>query len=798
MKRYNKYIYILLVFTQLACQVTKKPLPKTNQQASSKPTENVFSLPTTSTPAISSQPVIETKPEPVAITVGTNELKTADLKAAFENQITEDTLSPEAFLEQAINDQRIIADAQKRGYDKTEAFKEEIEGYRSMLAESYLTDSTTIKYLLKETYSWLKEEVHAAHIMYQLPEFAEPSDTLAIYNKLIDIRNKALAGEDFAALAQQYSQDKKSNSLGGDLGWFRAMRFLYPLEKAAYTTPVGQISMPVRTKGGFHLVKVIERRPYSGSVLVQHILKAVPANAPESESLKAKATLDSLYNLIKKGETFEDVCRRYSDDTKYKNFGGFLPAFAIGSREEVAFEQAAFALQEGEVSKPVRSASGWHLIKLSKKMPLESFEEASIKLKDKIVTDSRGDVVRENTINKLKKQMKFVEVDEIVKKAFAAADTNILIKKWNYTINDELIGKTIFSIGQKTYPTKTFFDYAVDHQTFERIPAGYTPTMVMRSFYKKFVESTVKSYAEANLEELNPEFKVLMNEYSTSLLKMELLNDLVYEKSTSDTTGQRLFYEKNKEKYQMPERVLATVIASKDAKTVYQVKEVLEKGKPYNLKRLYRTPLYYLKNLSDLTPEHKRILVNILDIMRKNKGYVVEIGGHTDQHEEDNISAERLEKAKAYLVTNGLSIERIIENDYAKTKQADKFDWAKNQRVAFSFYSVSKKDVEKVFNTKDPNSVVIEDGYFKKGDNKFVDIAKWEVGRQSVAKEGQFADVIIEQVEPARYKTLRECRGQVIAEYQKYLETQFKTDLKNKYSVKLNDEEIQKAIGIKK
>ena len=798
MKRYNKYIYILVVFTQLACQVQKKPIPKTNHPTSSKPAEDVFSLPTSSAPTASSQPIVETNPEPVAITVGTSELKTADLKTSFENQITEDTLSTEAFLEQLINDQRIIADAQKRGYDKTEAFKEEIDGYRSMLVESYLTDSTTIKNLLKETYSWLKEEVHAAHIMYQMSEFAEPTDTLAIYNKLIDIRNKTLAGEDFASLAQQFSQDKKSNSIGGDLGWFGAMRFLYPLEKAAYTTPVGQISMPLRTKGGFHIIKVIERRPYSGSVLVQHILKSVPANAPESESLKAKATLDSLFTLILKGSTFDDICRRYSDDTKYKNFGGYLPAFAIGSREEVAFEQAAFALKEGEVSKPVRTTSGWHLIKLLKKIPLESFEEVSAKLKDKIVTDSRGDIVRENTLNKLKKQMKFVVDEEIAKKAFAAADTNILTKKWNYVVNDELVGKTIFSIGSKNYLTKSFFDYAIDRQTFERIPAGYTPTMVMRSFFKKFVENTVKSYAEANLEELNPEFKSLMNEYSRSLLKMELLNDLVYEKSTSDTTGQRLFYEKNKDRYQMPDRVLASVVASKDTKIVFQVNEVLEKGKPYNLKRLYRTPLYYIKNLSDLTPEHKVILVNILDIMRKNKGYVVEIGGHTDQHEADNVSAERLEKSKAFLVANGLSIERIIENDYAKTKQADKFDWAKNQRVAFAFYSNSKKDVEKVFNTKDPNIVVIEDGYFKKGDNKFVDIAKWEVGKQSVVKDGQFADVKIEQVEPARYKTLRECRGQVLNEYQKYLETQFIEDLKSKYPVRLNTEEIQKVIGIKK
>lgn len=798
MKRYNKYIHILVVFTQLACQVAKKPQPKTNQQTGSKHTEDVFSLPTTSDPAVISQSVLETKPEPVAITVGTSELKTSELKIAFENQITEDTVYTETFLEQVISDQLIIADAQIRGYDKTEAFKEEIEGYRSILAESYFTDSITIKQILKETYSWLKEEVHAAHIMYQLPEFAEPTDTLAIYNKLLEIRNKALVGEDFAVLAQQYSQDKKSNSSGGDLGWFRAMRFLYPLEKAAYTTPVGQISMPVRTKGGFHLVKVIDRRPYSGSVLVQHILKSVLPNAPESESLKAKATLDSLYILISKGAAFEDVCRRYSDDTKYKNLGGFLPAFTIGSREEVAFEQVAFALKEGEVSKPVRTTSGWHLIKLVKKIPLESFEEASTKLKDKIGTDSRGDVIRENTINKLKKQMKYVVDDEITKKAIAAADTNILTKKWNYAINDELVGKTIFSIGSKNYSTKSFFDFAVDRQTFERIPAGYTPTMIMRSFFKKFVDNAVKSYAEANLEELNPEFKALIKEYSRSLLKMELLNDLVYEKSTMDTIGQRLFYEKNIERYQMPDRVLATVVASKDAKTVFQVKEVLQKGKPYNLKRLYRTPLYYLKNLNELTPEHKRILVSILDIMRKNKGYVVEIGGYADQHEEDNISAERLEKSKTFLVANGLSIERIIENDYSKTKQADKFDWAKNQRVSFAFYSNSQKDVEKVFNSKDPNNVIIEDGYFKKGENKFVDIVKWEVGKQSVVKEGQFADVTIEQLEPARYKTLRECRGQVLVEYQKYLETQFKADLKNKYPVKLNTEEIQKVIGIKK
>lgn len=800
MKRFKTLLYISLALSQFACQISKKPTPQRQvvQQSASKQASDVFALPQTPAPAVATQTFEEAKP--VAMTVGTNEMKTSDLLLEVEKRMLDDSISPQSALEEVIYDQRIIADAKKRGYDKSEDFKGEMETYRGILAEAYLTDSTTIKHLMKETYDWMKQEIRAAHIMYQISEFAEPADTAAIYQKLIDIRNKAIAGEDFTTLAQQYSQDKKTSGGGGDLGWFKALQFVYPIERAAYTTPVGKVSMPFRSKGGFHIVKVLERRPFSGNVRVQHILKMVALNAPDTVNVKVKAKIDSLYIQLKKGATFEEICKKYSDDYKTKNYGGFLPAFGIGTREETAFEQAAFALQEGAISQPIRTSAGWHIIKLAQKLPLESFEAAYPKIKEKIVTDSRGDLVKENALKRLKKQMQFFENEDVIKRAIAAADTNLLRKKWNYALNDATTNQTIFSIGRNNYPTKLFYDFAVDRQTFERIPAGFTPSMAMRSFYKKFVENTIKTYAEEHLEDINPEFKLLLNEYSTSLLKMQLLNDLVYEKSTSDTTGQRVFYEKNIEKYRMPERVLATVIASKDAKTVYLVKDVFTKGTPYNLKRAYNSPLFYAKNLSDLMSEHKKVLTSVLDIMRRNKGYVLEIGGHADQSETDNASAERIEKVKAFLLANGLTIERIIENDYAKTNPntANKFDWTKNQRVTFRFYSNSKKDVEKIFNTKEPNSVVIEEGYFKKGENKYIDVAKWEVGTHSVVKDAKFADVIIEKVELARYKSLREARGQVLSDYQKVLEKQFNDDLINKYPVKLNNGEVQKALNSKK
>ncbi|GAB3521768.1 peptidylprolyl isomerase [Emticicia fontis] len=787
MKRFYKvYPYILLLFSQLSCQVLKKP------SASDKGT-TVSAVPTAA-PAVNQAAPISA--EPIGLTIGTTEVKVADLKQEVE-KLMNDTLSAEKALEQVIQDQRIVADAKKRGYDNSEEYKEELQTYQSILAEAYLTDSTTIKYLLKETYDWMLQEVRASHIMYQISEFANPADTAAIYNKLIDIRRRAIEGEDFGVLAQQFSQDKKTSSKGGELGWFSALQLVYPLEKAAFNVAVGQVSMPVRTKAGYHLVKVLERRPNSGKVWVQHILKAVPPGTNDSLS-RAKSQIDSLYTALTKGTKFETLCEKYSDDYKTRNNQGYLPVFGIGTREETAFEQAAFALKVGDFSKPVRTSAGWHIIRLAKKIPLESYEKLLPKLKEKVVTDSRGDLVRENALSRMKKDMQFVEYPDIVKRAVESADTNLTKKKWGYALNGPITNSTIFSVGKNEVKVKAFFDYVMERQLVERVPTGYSALIWMRSFYKRFVDKNVKEYAEAHLTEINPDFRLLMNEYSTSFLKLQLMNDLVYEKSVGDTLGQRAYYEKNKGNYRMPERVFGSLVVAKDAKTLAQVRDIFKKGAPYPLNSTMRTPLYYDKFASDLTSDHKKILATLLEIMRNNKGYIVEIGGHADQSENNTNSAERIEKVKGFLMANGLPIERIIENDYAKTKRADRFDWTKNQRVTFVFYSNSKKDVEKRFNRKESNSVTIEDGYFKKGDNKYVDAFKWETGSQSINKDGKNIELTIERVEPARYKTLREARGQVLVDYQKQLEKQLLDELEAKYPVKVNKEELDKALGARK
>lgn len=794
MKRFYKvFPYILLIFSQTACQVLKKPSPPEREAKELTNTVGVVS----SVPQVSqTDPVPD---EPIGLTLGTNEVKVSDLKQEIEKLMVYDSVSADKALEQVIQDQRVVADAKKRGYDNSEEYKEELQTYNNILAGAYLTDSATIKYLLKETYDWMLQEVRASHIMYQLTEFANPADTAAIYNKLIDIRRRALEGEDFGVLAQQFSQDKKTSTKGGELGWFSTLQLVYPLEKAAFNVAVGQVSMPVRTKAGYHLVKVLERRPNSGKVLVQHILKAIQPNTSDSLTLsRAKFQIDSLYTALTKGVEFEVLCEKYSDDYRTRANEGYLPIFGIGTREETAFEQAAFALKVGEFSKPVRTSAGWHIIRLAKRIPLESYDVLLPKLKEKVVTDSRGELVKENALSRMKNDVQFVEYPDIVKKAIESADTNLMKKKWGYVLNGPITNSTIFSVRNNEIKTKAFFDYVMERQLVERIPAGYSAEVWMRSFYKKFVDKNVKEYAEAHLAEINTDFRLLMQEYSTSFLKMQLMNDLVFEKSVADTTGQRAFYEKNKENYRMPERAFGSLVVANDAKTLGQVRDIFKKGIPYPLNSTIRTPLYYDKYASDLTPEHKKVLAILLEIMRTNKGYIVEIGGYADQNENTVNSAERIEKVKNFLVINGLPIERIIENDYAKTRRADRFDWTKNQRVTFVFYSNSKKDVEKRFNRKEANSVSIEDGFFKRGDNRYVDALKWETGSHSIIKDGKYVELSIERIDPARYKTLREARGQVLADYQKQLESQVYQELEAKYPVKVNREEIDRALEAKK
>ncbi len=299
-----------------------------------------------------------------------------------------------------------VADALANKLDTMASFRKEMDQYKAELAAPFMTDSLYLNSLVKEAYDLSREEVEAFHIM--LAKGATEKDINSAKAQADSLRQILLNGGDFAQLAAKYSIDRASSNAGGRMGYISAGRFPYRFEKAAYSLAPGEISEVVESPQGFHILKGGKHRPARGTVLVEHIMKMVPANAPAEEQAAAKASIDSIYKIVAANpQQFEYLARTLSDDKRSGQQGGKLNWFGAGMMIE-PFDSAAFSLQVDEISMPVRSQFGWHVIrKLDAKSPADLAEIRPNVLKQ--ITnpqDERHNLVEKNLIDNLRKKHK--------------------------------------------------------------------------------------------------------------------------------------------------------------------------------------------------------------------------------------------------------------------------------------------------------------------------------------------------------------------------------------------------------
>ena len=317
------------------------------------------------------------------------------------------TLDVDNYLRQFTIFKLKVAEALNEGYDTTRSFRNELNGYRNQLAQNYLTDTQTKEKLLQKAFQRSLTEINAWHILIALPQEASPEDTLKAWQKATDIRERIIMGEPFESVARGTSDDKSVKINGGNLGYFSVFQMIMPFEDAAYSLKKGAISMPVRTPYGYHIITVADRRPSRGRIKVAHIMKAVPPGTNEKEALKAKVTIDSIYTLLKRGASFSELARKYSDHKESAVKGGELDWFGTG--EIISdFSEAAFAISDtGNYSEPVHTVYGWHIIKLLDKKAPGTFEETRSFLESKINQSYLNSISEKSFIDKLKKEYNF-------------------------------------------------------------------------------------------------------------------------------------------------------------------------------------------------------------------------------------------------------------------------------------------------------------------------------------------------------------------------------------------------------
>lgn len=738
--------------------------------------------------------------EPVIATLGSQPVSSSEFRYVYEknNAGNEDAYTRESvtdYLNLYTNFKLKVMEAESRGLDTTTAFKRELEGYKEQLAQPYLTEKSVTDQLVREAYDRLQKEVNASHILISLSPDAAPEDTLAAYNKVMELRQRIANGEDFGKLAKEFSQDPSAAENEGNLGYFTAMQMVYPFEDAAYKTSPGQLSMPVRSRFGYHLIKVNDVRPARGEVKVAHIMVRTSPGMPKADSLAAKQRIDAIYKRVQRNENWDKLVAEFSEDANSISNGGELPWFGTG-RMIPSFEEAAFGLQkEGDIAQPVNTPYGWHIIKLIDKRGLPPYENLEQNLRNKIAKDSRSELNKAAFLKRIKAENNFTEQASTKTAALSKANDDLLQAKWTYDEDDKALKQTLFTIQGEEYLVGDFYEYVKDAQ---KPRATSTPAHTMNLLYNDFVEKSLVEYEKANLENKYTDYRMLVKEYHDGILLFQLMDEKVWSKAIEDSTGLQTFFEANKEKYKWGPRVQATVISAANKELLQKAQAELATRR-YPVKSANISDILFTQNSSELTAEAKAKLNDLAELLKGTPGLTLDINGHADARETVAQAEARAKKATAYLTEQGVSVDQVKIQALGKTKQAgpDNTETGRrrNRRVSFTLYSSELSALADNLNANNPLGVQITEKKFQKGENKALDSVNWQEGTYTTQLNGREYLIIINDVLEPAYKKLDEVRGVAISDYQNYLEQQWVNQLREKYPVEVRENEVEKLIN---
>jgi len=440
----------------------------------------------------------------------------------------------ESYLELFINYKLKLAEAYDLGLQNDPKYKSELNKYVKQLQNTYLTDRETENKFLREAYERTKYEVNVSHVLIRIDE--NDNDTIDVYNKLNNLRGPFLNSSinDF-----KNSHIEDEELIIENLGYFSAFKMIYKFENMAYKTPVGEVSLPFRSRFGFHILKVNDKRSSLGEVTVGHIMTY--KNKPNAYE-RITNILDSLNN----GISFEYLAKKYSDDKNSSFKGGRLNPFSSGQINSIPFENAAFELgKKNNVSKPIETKYGWHIIKFYSKKNVQKFDEIKYELLNKLKKSSRFSIVSDSFYDFLMNRYGLNYQNNNLDYFISILDPSYFKGEWSIpeSIDEE---KTLIKILDKNLKFIDFATFLEDNQRKTSI----TPYQKLISDrYKSFIKYNALEVYKNNLESENSDYKFVIKEYREGLLLFNLMQDKIWTVRDSDSTKLKMFFSENKNKY---------------------------------------------------------------------------------------------------------------------------------------------------------------------------------------------------------------------------------------------------------
>lgn len=469
------------------------------------------------------------------------------------------------YLDLYIKSRLKIQEAYEKKLDTLPSMKVELANLRSQITENYLNDPQLSSRMIKEAFQRSQKDVHVAHIFISARNASGFMDTAAAQKKRDDILQRLKKGEDFSKLARQFSDDTTSKATGGDIGFITVFTLPYEFENAIYNTAPGKYSAAVKSRVGYHIFKNIEERKAVGKIKAEQILLAIPPGSDEATKKQLAARADSIYKRILAGDNFSRLASSFSNDYITAASGGQMPEIGVGQYDP-SFEKALWALpKDGALSKPFLTSHGWHIVRRISKKPVitdPNNKDYELELKQKIMADSRWNISRDFVYNTVmaKKGFKKFQYDDAAlwNMSDSVLDQKPMTTGWAIKATTPL-----FSIGDSIYNANHWVNYANLYR-YKQDGTGAKPWDQVRDEWVKF---SLLEYYKTHLEEFNDDFRFQMAEFRDGNLFFEIMQQEVWNKAQTDSTGLKALYEKNKKSYLWKQSANAILFFCSDMNT---------------------------------------------------------------------------------------------------------------------------------------------------------------------------------------------------------------------------------------
>lgn len=505
-------------------------------------------------------------------------VSTEDFSHIFKKNNRDSIITAESldeYMELFIDFKLKVKAAEALGMDTASSFVNELAGYRKQLARPYLVDNELLDALVAQAYDRTLEEVRASHLLIKVSADATPADTAISWGKAMALKERIMSGEDFASIARSRggSDDPSVKDNGGDLGWFSAFMMLYSFEDACFNSNVGDVVGPVRTRYGYHIIKVTGKRQARGELRCAHIM--IRPSSDKGGPQEAKTKIDALAAELATGADFAELARQHSADQSSRTKGGELPWFGTGRMVE-SFEEAAFGLAaDGDISAPVQTQYGWHIIKRLEYKEPPSFEASKRELEKKLQRDSRSEQVRKSFIEKRKQEYGYATDEKRFTQTVEAAVLDSAFQP--LVVKKGLAKKTLLTVGDNKVPVSEFVAF-VNAKSGRIDITGQSAEQILRDALATFGDEQVIAYEDARLEAKHNDFRLLMEEYHDGILLFELTDRKVWSRAVKDSTGLQAFWEENQANYQWKTRLNAVIYRCADATAAERIRAIAEEG----------------------------------------------------------------------------------------------------------------------------------------------------------------------------------------------------------------------------